>query len=322
VGTEVETVLTRFDADASGYVAEGKRAQTALRDVAAAHDQVAKESQRAGLNVEDFIKSWRKQEKVEARNTKFLAMQFAELGLAAGDTGRTIAHLGVIFAGGFGVGAAVEIVKWGIEAIVEKQEQAKKAAEAWVQAQRQAAADAVAAYKEARRLTEGEVDVAEENEGADAAAEAEPSGSLRRAEDAEQEPSRLAPRRRALHREVACELVELLSRARLVCSRHTLRELLERQSSRSSVLAQRDHRPLAICIGRAQLELVHASTPICRITSTTFGAASAPWPSTSACFPWPSGTTSRSFSSFGSGRVGSTTASGFDFARSRPGTDG
>ena len=37
----------------------------------------------------------------------------------------------------------------------------------------------------------------------------------------------------------------------------------------------------------------------------------APSPSTSACLPWPSGTTRRSFSSFGSGRTGSTTASGF-----------
>ena len=40
------------------------------------------------------------------------------------------------------------------------------------------------------------------------------------------------------------------------------------------------------------------------MTSTTAGAASAPWPSTAACLPCPGGSTSRSFSSFGSGRCG------------------
>ena len=38
--------------------------------------------------------------------------------------------------------------------------------------------------------------------------------------------------------------------------------------------------------------------------STTRRAASAPVPSTSACFPWPGGTTRRSFSSRGAGRSG------------------
>ncbi len=68
-------------------------------------------------------------------------------------------------------------------------------------------------------------------------------------------------------------------------------------------------------------EDAHATPSPC-ITSTTRGAAAAPSPRISACLPWPFGRTSRSFSSFESGRAGSTIASGFDFARSRPGTDG
>ena len=77
-------------------------------------------------------------------------------------------------------------------------------------------------------------------------------------------------------------------------------------------------------LARGVLEVdedAHA-TPICWSTSTTRGAAAAPSPSTSACLPSPSGTTSRSFSSRCSGRAGVRASSGFRCARSRPGTDG
>ena len=50
----------------------------------------------------------------------------------------------------------------------------------------------------------------------------------------------------------------------------------------------------------------HQATPSSRMTSTTAGAASGPWPRISACLPWPAGTTSRSRSSRGSGRGGAT----------------
>ena len=66
----------------------------------------------------------------------------------------------------------------------------------------------------------------------------------------------------------------------------------------------------------------HQATPSSRMTSTTAGAASAPWPSTAACLPWPGGSTSRSFSSFGSGRCGSLFSIGFWRARSFAGTEG
>ena len=60
------------------------------------------------------------------------------------------------------------------------------------------------------------------------------------------------------------------------------------------------------------------ATPIDCSTATTWAASS----STSACFPCPSGTRRRSFSSSAVRGDGSTTASGFDFARSLPGTEG
>ena len=81
-----------------------------------------------------------------------------------------------------------------------------------------------------------------------------------------------------------------------------------RDSSSSAAVDQHQHR--------------HQATPSSRITSTTAGAASGPWPRISACLPWPGGTTSRSFSSRGSGRAGVSVSTGFCRARSFAGTDG
>src|SRR6185436_7595685 len=66
----------------------------------------------------------------------------------------------------------------------------------------------------------------------------------------------------------------------------------------------------------------HARTPISRRTSTTLGAAAAPSPSTSACFPSPSGTTRRAIASLGAGRSGVLVSTGLRCARRRPGTEG
>ena len=64
------------------------------------------------------------------------------------------------------------------------------------------------------------------------------------------------------------------------------------------------------------------ATPSSRITSTTRGAASGPWPRISACLPAPSGTTSRSFSSLDAGRSTGRASTGLRFARNFAGTDG
>ena len=76
-------------------------------------------------------------------------------------------------------------------------------------------------------------------------------------------------------------------------------------------------------LARGVLEVdedAHA-TPICWSTSTTRGAAAAPSPSTSACLPSPSGTTSRSFSSRCSGRVGRSGLERLSL-RAKPARDG
>ena len=70
---------------------------------------------------------------------------------------------------------------------------------------------------------------------------------------------------------------------------HVAKRLRERERLQRQVVVRLDEE-----------EDAHA-TPSCCMTSTTFGAASAPWPRISACLPCPSGTTSRSFSSFDSG---------------------
>ncbi len=80
----------------------------------------------ATFSLEEWIKSWRKHEKLESRNTKFLAYELSSLGLAAGETGRNFSHLAIILSGGFGVLSAVELVKWGVEKIVEQYKETQK----------------------------------------------------------------------------------------------------------------------------------------------------------------------------------------------------
>src|SRR5829696_4004953 len=61
-----------------------------------------------------------------------------------------------------------------------------------------------------------------------------------------------------------------------------------------------------------QREDGHHATPSSRITFTTAGAASGPWPRISACLPCPGGTTRRCFWSLASGRPAVICSTGFE----------
>ena len=72
---------------------------------------------------------------------------------------------------------------------------------------------------------------------------------------------------------------------------------------------ERERLERELVAGLDENENGHA-TPSPRMTSTTAGAASGPWPRISACLPWPGGSVSRTFSSRDSARDGVLVATG------------
>lgn len=101
---------------------EAKRSGEAIRDGIEAS---------ANKGVGGFLerlKEYRREETAQARNVRFFSNEIQNLIPVTSGAASTFSKLALVLGGGLGVGSAIELVKWGVETLVDRQQKAAAAA--------------------------------------------------------------------------------------------------------------------------------------------------------------------------------------------------
>ncbi len=146
MGTEIDTIITRFETDAAKAMADLLRMKAALaatREEQERFPKPAQESERAVKGLGESITKFVRGQRAEGRTAGFLLAEFAAF-IPKGSQAREILQgltAGLIGGGGFGL--ALEGVSIGVKLLsdylqedTKRQEEAKKAAEAHAKAMR------------------------------------------------------------------------------------------------------------------------------------------------------------------------------------------